>query len=92
MGSMVWKILGPGSAILAGIAATKAADQLWHKAGPDVALGPNDPDSPIWEALAYAAFTGLAVGVARTMATRQAAKYYARSTGHKPQEIVDRNL
>ena len=26
MGSMVWKILGTGSAILAGIAATKVAD------------------------------------------------------------------
>lgn len=92
MGSMVWKILGTGSAILAGIAATKVADQLWQKAGHDVALDPKDPDSPMWEALAYAALTGLAAGVARTFATRKAAQYYARSTGHKPQEIVDRNL
>ena len=92
MGSMVWKILGTGSAIAAGIAATKLADQLWQKAGHDVALDPNDPDSPIWEALAYAALTGLAAGVARTMATRKAAQFYARSAGHKPQEIVDRNI
>jgi len=92
MGSMVWKILGTGSAIAAGIAATKVADQLWQKAGRDVALDPKDPDSPIWEALAYAALTGLAAGVARTMATRKAAQFYARSAGHKPQEIVDRNI
>ena len=49
---MVWKVLGTGSAILAGIAATKVADQLWQKAGRDTALDPKDPDSPVWEALA----------------------------------------
>ena len=92
MGSMVWKILGTGSAILAGIAATKVADQIWQKAGQDAKFDPKDPDSPFTTALAYAALTGLAAGVARTMATRKAAQYYARSTGHKPQEIVDRDL
>ena len=92
MGSMVWKILGTGSAIVAGIAATKVADQIWQKAGRDASLDPKDPDSPIWEALAYAALTGLAAGVARTMATRKAATFYAKSAGHKPQEIIDRDM
>ncbi len=92
MGSMVWKILGTGSAVLAGIAATKVADQIWQKAGQDAKFDPKDPDSPFTTALAYAALTGLAAGVARTMATRKAAQYYARSAGHKPQEIVDRDL
>ena len=92
MGSMVWKILGTGSAILAGIAATKVADQIWQKAGQDKAFDPKDPDSPFVAALAYAALTGLAAGVARTMATRKAAQFYAQSAGHKPQEIVDRDL
>ena len=92
MGSMVWKIFGTGSAIAAGIAATKAADQVWQKAGRQKGLDPKDPDSPIWEALAYAALTGLAAGVARTLMTRKAARYYAKSAGHKPKEIVDRDL
>ena len=92
MGSMVWKILGTGSAIAAGIAATKVADQLWQRAGRNAGLDPKDPDSPVVEALMYAALTGLAAGIARTMATRKAAQFYARSAGHKPQEIVDRDL
>lgn len=92
MGSMVWKILGTGSAVVAGIAATKVADQIWQKAGQDKAFDPKDPDSPFATALAYAALTGLAAGVARTMATRKAAQYYAKSAGHKPKEILDRDL
>ncbi|KGN37916.1 DUF4235 domain-containing protein [Knoellia subterranea] len=92
MGSAVWKILGTGSAVLAGIAATKVADQIWQKAGQDKGFDPKDPDSPFVTALAYAALTGLAAGVARTMATRKAAQYYARSAGHKPHEITDRDL
>ncbi|PRY57132.1 uncharacterized protein DUF4235 [Knoellia remsis] len=89
---MVWKILGTGSAIAAGLAATKIADQVWQKAGQDVSIDPKDPDSPVMAALAYAALTGLAAGIARTMATRKAAQFYARSAGHKPAEIRDRDL
>ena len=92
MGSMVWKILGTGSAIAAGIAATKVADQIWQKAGRDATLDPKDPDSPIIEALMYAALTGLAAGIARTMATRKAAQYYAKSAGHKPEAVRPGNL
>lgn len=92
MGSMVWKILGTGSAVLAGVAATKVADRIWQKAGQDAAFDPKDPDSPFVTALAYAALTGLAAGIARTMTTRKAAQIYARSAGHKPREITDRNI
>lgn len=92
MGSMVWKVLGTGSAVVAGLIATKVADEIWQKAGQDRAFDPKDPDSPFMTALAYAALTGLAAGVARTLATRKAAQYYAKSAGHKPQEIVDRDL
>ena len=92
MGSMVWKILGTGSAIAAGIAATKVADQIWQKAGQDSSIDPKDPDSPVMAALAYAALTGLAAGIARTLATRKAAQFYARSAGHKPAEIRDSDL
>lgn len=92
MGSMVWKVLGTGSAVVAGLIATKVADEIWQKAGQDKAFDPKDPDSPFMTALAYAALTGLAAGVARTLATRKAAQYYAKSAGHKPQEIVDRDL
>lgn len=92
MGSTVWKILGTGSAVLAGIAATKVADKIWAKAGQDRLINPKDPDSPFAAALAYAALTGLAAGVAKTLATRKAAQYYAKSAGHKPAEVRPGNL
>ncbi len=87
MGNMVWKILGTGSAILAGVAATKVADKVWERAGQDVSVNPKDPDSPFVAALAYAALTGLAAGVAKTLVTRKAAKFYAKSAGHKPDAV-----
>ncbi|WP_040883863.1 DUF4235 domain-containing protein [Janibacter sp. HTCC2649] len=92
MGSTVWKILGTGSAILAGLAATKVADKVWEKAGQDRMINPKDPDSPFAAALAYAALTGLAAGVAKTLATRKAAQYYAKSSGHKPEAVRPGNL
>ncbi|EAP98325.1 hypothetical protein JNB_15213 [Janibacter sp. HTCC2649] len=92
VGSTVWKILGTGSAILAGLAATKVADKVWEKAGQDRMINPKDPDSPFAAALAYAALTGLAAGVAKTLATRKAAQYYAKSSGHKPEAVRPGNL
>ena len=87
MVNALWKVLGTGSAILAGMVANKAITAVWKKAGRDVEIDPRDPDSPIVEALAYAALAGLAMGVARTFATRKAAQVYVRSTGHLPHEL-----
>lgn len=86
MGNMVWKVLGTGSAILAGIVATKVADQVWKTAGQD-RIDPHNPNAPLYAALGYAALTGLAVGVARTFTERKAAQYYAKSTGHLPEAL-----
>lgn len=83
MGKLAWKVLATGSAVLAGVVATKLADELWKTVGQDK-IDPNDPDSPIWQAVLYAALTGLAVGAAKTFATRKAAAYYEHSAGHPP--------
>lgn len=86
MGNVVWKVLGTGSAILAGIVATKVADQIWKGTGQE-RVDPHNPNAPLYTALAYAALTGLAVGVARTFTERKAAQYYAKSTGHLPEAM-----
>jgi hypothetical protein len=39
--------------------------------------------------VAYAAITGLAVGAARTIATRRAAAFYEKSSGHLPADVRD---
>ncbi len=89
VGNMVWKVLGTGSAIVAGIVANKVIGTIWQKAGRDLDIDPNNPDSPVVDAVLYAAVAGVAVGLARTMATRKAAQFYQRSAGHLPQGMDD---
>jgi hypothetical protein len=89
MGNATWKLLGTGGAILAGVLATKLVNLVWAKAGQDT-INPKSPDAPLAKAVAYAAITGLAVGVARTFTERKAAAYYAKSSGHLPEEIREK--
>lgn len=88
MGPLAWKVLGTGSAILAGVVATKLVNAIWAKTVKDE-INPKDPEAPLVKAVAYAAITGLAVGAARTFTERKAAAYYARSAGHLPAEIAE---
>jgi len=89
MGSATWKILGTGSAILAGFVANKLVRALWKSAGHDVPTDPTNPEDSGWaEALAFAALTGLAVSAARVAAQRKAAQYYADSAGHLPKSMT----
>lgn len=83
MSDLPWKALAAGSALVAGLVATKLADEVWKTIGQEK-LDPDDPDTPIWPAVAYAALTGLAVGAAKAYATHRAAAYYAKSAGHPP--------
>lgn len=84
MGNAVWRVLGTGSAIVAGLIANKIITVIWNKAGRDAEIDPRNPESPIGEAIAYAALAGLGMGLARTLATRKAAQFYQRSSGHLP--------
>jgi hypothetical protein len=87
MGALVWRVMGTGSAILAGIVANKIVTQIWKKAGRDAVVDPRDPRTPWIDAVAFAALTGLAVGAARTITTRKAAEYYQKSAGHLPKAM-----
>ncbi|HEX5521899.1 MAG TPA: DUF4235 domain-containing protein, partial [Pedococcus sp.] len=82
METMVWRVLGTGSAVVAGILANKVVTELWKHSGRDEILDPRDPRTPAREAIIFAALTGLAVGAARVVVTRKAASYFAKSTGH----------
>jgi hypothetical protein len=84
VGTFVWRVIGTGSAILAGVIANKVVQTVWKKAGRDEVLDPRDPRTPWKDAIAFAALTGLAVGAARVVVTRKAAEYYEKSTGELP--------
>lgn len=91
MGSFAWRILGTGSAVLAAAVATKAVSAGWRvMSGRPAPDDPTHPDESGWqEALLFAALTGLAANVARVAATRRAAQYYARSSGHLPKPMIE---
>ena len=89
MGSMVWKVLGTGSAVLAAGLAQKGVTALWRTAtGNEPPTIPEDPDTSWGEAVGWAVLSGAVIGVARLLATRRAAQYYRHSTGHLPKALV----
>lgn len=76
------------SALGAAAFAKKAIDKSWTIAtGRKPPENPADPDVDIWEAVAWAVASGTAIGLARMIAQRRAASYYARSTGHLPPDL-----
>ena len=87
-GSKIWTVFSLVSAIGAAALAKKAMDKSWTVAtGKKPPENPADPDVQIWEAVLWAGVSGTAVGLARMLAQRRAASYYARSTGHLPPDL-----
>ena len=85
MNALLWRVVGTGSAVLAGVAAQKGLTMVWRAAtGDDPPTIPEDPDTEWKDAVAWALLSGAAIGLARLFATRRAALYYRRSTGELP--------
>ena len=83
--SKIWTVFSLVSALGAAMAARKGLNTSWKVAtGKKPPENPADPDVDIWEAVAWATVSGVTVGVARMLAQRKAASYYARSTGSLP--------
>ena len=88
MGSLAWKVLGTGSAVLAASVAERGLVALWRVAtGDDPPSMPEDPDTRWGEAVTWALLSGAVIGLARLAATRRAAAYYRRSTGELPKAL-----
>jgi hypothetical protein len=83
--SKLWSIFSLVSALGAAAIAKKAVNTSWRAAtGKEPPANPADPGVDIWEAVAWAAFSGTLVALARMLAGRKAANYYAKSTGRLP--------
>ena len=82
---MGWKLLAGLSAVLAGMAARKLLVKVWTAStGDDPPANPAAPGTSWPQAIGYAVASGAAMGLARMLATRKAADYYRKSTGHLP--------
>lgn len=76
------------AAIAAASVAKKGLNTSWRAAtGKNPPANPADPDVGLAEAVMWAAISGTMIGVARMLATRRAANYYTRSTGHLPPQL-----
>lgn len=88
-GSKMWSVLAMGSALGAAAIAKKSLNTFWRSAtGKNPPANPEDPDVDLWEAVVWAAVSGTVIGLARMLATRKAARYYLRSTGHLPPDLI----
>jgi len=89
-GSKVWSLMGLASTVVATLAARKALTATWKLAtGKNPPVNPAHPDVSMAEAAAWAGVSGIAVGLARMLASRKAATYYRKSTGHLPPNLED---
>lgn len=87
-GSKVWSVFSLGAALGAAAVAKKTLNTSWKAAtGKNPPANPADPDVDLWEAVLWATVSGTVIGIARMLATRRAASYYARSTGHLPPDL-----
>ena len=76
------------AALGAASVAKKGLNSTWRATtGKNPPANPADPDVSIGEAVMWAAVSGTLIGVARMLATRRAASYYAKSTGHLPPQL-----
>lgn len=83
--SKLWSVFSLAAALGAAAVAKKALNTSWRAAtGKNPPANPADPDVDVWEAVAWATVSGTLIAVARMLATRKAANYYAKSTGHLP--------
>ncbi|MFC7359571.1 DUF4235 domain-containing protein [Nocardioides astragali] len=76
------------AALGAAALAKKGLNTTWRAAtGKNPPANPADPDVGLAEAVMWAALSGTLIGVARMLAARRAATYYAKSTGHLPPQL-----
>ena len=86
--SKAWTLFSLVAALLGATVARKTLTSSWRAAtGKNPPANPADPDVDVWEAVTWAAVSGTLIAIARMLATRRAANYYAKSTGHLPPQL-----
>lgn len=90
MEKTVWKLAATGAAVVAGVAVRNLLMSAWRGiAKNDPPNNPADPATSWGEAILWTAVTGLAVGVARMVASRGAAAGWQKATGSLPPGLQD---
>lgn len=84
-GKGAWKALDASTAMLAALAAPRLAQIVWRAVtGKSAPKNVRSAEITMTEAIMWAAIAGAFAQVLRTVASRTAANYWERSTGHTP--------
>jgi hypothetical protein len=84
-GDIGWRIVAGAAAFAGGFAARKAITYAWKKStGKEPPTNPESPEVALKEALGWAVVMGVGMEVARLLATRAAARQYAKANGRLP--------
>ena len=84
----VWTTFSLVAGLGAAALTRKLLDRSWRAAaGKNPPENPADPDVAMGEAVAWAVVSGTFVALARMIAQRRAASYYAKSAGHLPPQL-----
>ncbi|MBA9004536.1 MULTISPECIES: DUF4235 domain-containing protein [Thermomonospora] len=89
-GDIGWRVLAGAAALGAGFVARRAITYAWKKGtGKEPPTNPESPDVALGEALGWAVVMGVGMEVARLLATRAAARQYAKANGRLPGHLGD---
>lgn len=90
VGQVAYKVLGIGTGVLAGKVARSALEKGWAKTkGGEPPRNPEVPGTSWPEALSWAVASGIAVAVARLLATKGTASVWTKATGALPPGAED---
>ncbi|MBW3083966.1 hypothetical protein KEM60_00149 [Austwickia sp. TVS 96-490-7B] len=89
MGDKVFKLVGAGAAVGAAAVAKIVSEKGWKAVmASEPPTNPDDPDTELWEAMAWAMASGAAIAVARMLASRQWSRYYGKSVGDRTRAAI----
>ena len=89
-GGVPYKLLAAGGTFGAAFVARKAVTSGWKLVtGNEPPANPEDPEVEWAEAIGWALLSGAAIGLARLVASRQAAVWYRQFTGEHPPNMQD---
>jgi hypothetical protein len=90
VGKVAYKVLGIGAGLVAAKVARSALDKGWARTkGGEPPRNPAVPGTTWSEALTWAVASGVAVAVARLVATKGAASAWTKATGSLPPGVEE---
>lgn len=80
---LMWKLYAGAIGAVTTIAAQKLVTKLWEASTGDTPPDPNDPDTPLSQALIWAVASGLGVGIAQLTMNRFVQRRWVANFDHK---------